>query len=263
VKTHRMGSLITLMTAAALFLAACQPAAADSGNPPTQPGGEVSQPAVAGTEAPAPESAETTTPEESPATGQSSGGSATAEPGVESIVLPPAEVQVPQGWLSITNSSSGYSLAYPPEWEICTEQQHSLILCESQAEPSEMGLPLRMYISVFPHNYSNADSDVYNFFPLETIQAFASLAVGQSALKYPGGILPEYMTFTRLPDVPLDGGLALPVESSKVWEFPPETRERVVILDSPETTYIFGMYYQAPEQLELFEQVLGNVKILP
>jgi len=254
--------LITGLLLACLSLVACQPGAFGTTNSAAGQAGDTPQPELAVTEITVllPEQIEA--PSEDVEESQSGDG-AEAEPLPTGAGSPGTVEQLPPGWLSLTSTASGYSLAYPPEWEICTEQQHSLILCESQAEPSEMGLPLRMYVSVFPHNYTNADWDVYNFFPAETIQTFSSLAVGQSALKYPGAILPEYVTYTRLPDQLVDGRFTLAVESSKVWEFPPETRERVVIIDSPETTYIFGMYYQAPQQLELYEQVLENVKILP
>jgi hypothetical protein len=137
--------------------------------------------------------------------------------------MPLTGTQVPQGWQVSTDSSNGYSMAYPPEWELCEEHPYSRIYCEIQDEPVGMGPPLRLYLSVFPQDYANADFEVYNFIPSETIRNYMALAMGEAMLRYPETVLPEYVSYTRLPDRMVAGWSALVIENSKVWEFPPET----------------------------------------
>jgi len=53
------------------------------------------------------------------------------------------------------------------------------------------------------------------------------------------------------------------IENSKVLEFPPETKERVVLIFTEGTTCMIGVYYETPEQLEMFEQVLDSFQLVP
>jgi len=46
-------------------------------------------------------------------------------------------------------------------------------------------------------------------------------------------------------------------------EFPPETKERVVLIFTEGTTCMIGVYYETPEQLEMFEQVLDSFQLVP
>jgi hypothetical protein len=147
-KTHRSGRLFTMLVLAVLFLAACQPAALETTNPATEQTGTATQPVRADTEAPAPIPTETTVVAQNTAPVKPTEIISTAVPSGEGTGLPPTGMQVPEGWQVFTDSSKGYSLAYPPEWEACSETRYSQIVCEIQKEPAGLGPPLRLYVSV-------------------------------------------------------------------------------------------------------------------
>ena len=68
-------------------------------------------------------------------------------------------------------------------------------------------------------------------------------------LKEPKAVTPEYFTYIRLPDGKVARWTALVIENSKELEFPPETKEQVVLIFTEGTTCMIGVYYETPEQL--------------
>jgi hypothetical protein len=169
----------------------------------------------------------------------------------------------PEGWQMITDSSSGYSLAHPPAWVACQETKYTRAYCETEVDPAWGTIPLRLYVSAFPQDYDNADFEVYNFIPTGSLREFMALAVGESKLKEPNAVEPAFFTFTRLPDRVVAGRSAAVIENSKLWEFPAETKERVAFILTESTTYMLGTYYETPEQLAMFEQVLDSFQLAP
>jgi hypothetical protein len=253
-KTHRSGRFFAFLALAALLLAACQPAALETSDPAVDP---AAQPLEASTEGPV------RTPTESAAAMQTP---APVEPGAapsgDGAGLPQTGGQVPQGWQELT-TTQGYSLAYPPEWAECQVTRYSLTFCQVQEDPAWMGPPLRLYVSVFPRDHTNADFEVYNFITAESIREFMALPVGGSKLREPNAMAPDYFTYTRLPDRMVAGLSAAVIENSRVWEAPPGTKDRVVFIVTEDTTYMLGMYYESPEQLAMFEQVLDSFQLVP
>ncbi len=228
-----------LLALAVLLLAACQPAA--------EPQAQATPPAA--TDLPAEPTAAAPT---------------LAEPtAVPFEATAPAGSEIPAGWNEITDGVLGYSVAYPPVWQMCEEHAQSRIFCEIQAVPEGMGPPLRMYISTIPQDATNGDFEIYNFFPPARVREFMALQVGESLLKEPRAMAPEFFTYTRLPDRMVAGWTALVVENSKPWEFPAGTKDRVVFIVTEGNIYMIGMYYQTPEQLEMFEQALDSFQFVP
>ena len=108
-RTHEFGRVLFMLALVALMLAACQPAAATVAPVETQ--------APAATVLPAEPTAVAPTAAVPPA-------APTADAGV-----PPTGAQAPEGWNELTDAANGYSVAYPPVWEICQEQAASRIFC--------------------------------------------------------------------------------------------------------------------------------------
>src|SRR5512140_2764582 len=133
---------------------------------------------------------------------------------------------VPAGWHVL----KGYSLAYPPEWEVTEQLRYSRMFTEIQKEPAGMGPPLRLYVSAFPNDYTDQDGQVYNFIPSESIREFMALPVGKSKLKVADANPPDAWTYTRLPDQTVAGKTALVIENSTVWEAPTGTKDRVLVI---------------------------------
>jgi hypothetical protein len=234
-----------LLVLAVLFLAACQPAALE---PTDLPAGPAAQPPEVVAEAPTSEPTEALVQ---------------AEPTAEDPALPLTGIQVPEGWQALEDSTLGLSLAYPTQWEICQETKYSRAYCEIQAEPEGMGPPPRLYVSVYPLDSTNPDWEIYNFTPIETIREFMALPVGESMLKVPGSPTPDYFTYTRLSDQVIAGLNASVIENPKVWEAPSGTKDRVLFILTEDTIYTLGTYYETPEQLAMFEQVLASFQLIP
>lgn len=243
--TYRWVRLFTFLVLTALFLTACQLAATEITNHPDEPARAATQPVAAATKAPVSEP--TRAISQVTPTGKA--------------VLPSAEMQVPAGWQVLDDTLRGFSLAFPPEWHICQETRYSWTFCDNQEDPAWMGFPLRLYISVFPKDYTNSDAEVYNFIPTATLREFSALPIGESMSKVPGSPRPEYFTYTRHPDQMVAGSSAQVIENSKGWGIPSGTKERVVFQLAEDTTYILGMYYGTSDQLALFEQVLDSFQI--
>lgn len=243
-KLYRFERFLVLAVLAALFLAACQPAAPE----PTSP------PAAATDPVPAP--LETTAPTEAAAPVEPTQAATQPAPAAEATALP-------DGWQGLEGADLGFSLAYPGVWELCQETQYSWAYCEVLEDPEGMGPPPRLYVSAFPQGYDNSDWEVYNFIPAEKIREYMNLPVGGSLQRDPGAPAQEFFTYTRLPNQTVAGWSALVIENAKVWEAPAGTQERVVLIVTEGATYILGAYYETPEQLALFEQVLGSFQFTP
>ncbi len=230
-----------LLTAAFLFLAACQPVMLGVKNPPA-----LTADATGSAE---PIASPSAVPQAAP-TGQGLTGG-----------------NLPACWQVFKHAARGYSLTYPLVWVNNQVSQYSQEFNEIQVEPAGMGPPLRLYVSVYPKDYTNQDPDVshfvYHFVPLETIREFMALPVGESMLKDPDTPTPDSDTYTRLPDRIVAGETALVIENSKVWEAPTGTKDRIALIEIKGTLYLLGMYYETPEQLAMFEQVLDSFQLIP
>jgi hypothetical protein len=246
--TIRSGRLLAFLMLTALLLTACQIASIEITKHTDEPDQTTPPPAEAATNAPVSEPTKAI--------------SETA-PSEEGSFHPSAEMQVPEGWQVLEDSTRGYSLAFPPEWNVCQVTRYSWTFCDIQEDPDWAGSPLRLYVSVFPKDYTNSDFEVYNFIPTVTIREFIALPVGESKPKVPGSPRPDTISYTRLPDQTVAGLTAPVIENSKLWGMPTETKERVVFMVTEDTTYILGTYYDTPDQLALFEQVMDSFQFLP
>jgi hypothetical protein len=253
----------TIICMAVLLLAACQSAVLQQTDRPIgieTADQETAAPSVTAAED---QVAVTSEPSATTASGETSQVVKTLPPTEDGSMIPETGAQVPDGWQIFSDPTFGYSVAFPKEWEKCTETRYSHLFCEIQKEPAGMGPPPRLYISVIPQDYTNEDFEVYNFMPFETIREFLSIPVGESRLKEPGAIPPEYFTYTRLPDQTVAGWKAAVIENSRVWEAPSGTRDRVYLIDTDDAIYMIGQYYMTPEQLDTMEKVLDSFRLKP
>lgn len=250
-KPQKPDSFFTLLMLGALILTACQPAAIQTPNAPTVPASPTVQPVEP-------------TPEVAPPNPTAQAVPATqAVPTAEGATQISDGMRVPDGWQSFYNSTQGYTLAYPPQWGMCQELQHSRIFCEFQPPPPEIGPLVRLYVSVYPQENTGQDGQAFNFTPFDSIQKFNALPVGESMLKVPDAVPPEPFTYTRLPDRMVAGQTGLVIENSGVWEAPTGTKDRGIFIVSQGMVYHLGTYYETPEQLAMFEQVLDSFRLSP
>lgn len=242
-KPQGLQKFIAFLTPAFFLLTACQLelTALETTKQPAEPTGMAAQPLEADFDVPAAEPI-----------------SAVSQATPTADALPHTVKMVPEGWQLFYNAAQGYSLGYPTVWAVSEELSYSRVFVEIQKEPAGVGPPVRLYVSVFPKEYTDQDGGVYNFFTNESIQAFMALPVGASRLKELDAIPPDAFLYTRLPDRGLAERTALVIENSIVWEAPLGTKDRLVILATEDTTYMLGMYYETPQQLAIFEQVLDS-----
>jgi hypothetical protein len=97
----------------------------------------------------------------------------------------------------------------------------------------------------------------------EAIRSFLTLPVGEVQPFVPNAVLSEYITYTRLPDQEIGGLGVVLLENNRVWEAPVETIERRTLIVTEAGTFIVGTFYETPEELSLFEEVLNTFQFLP
>jgi hypothetical protein len=255
--------LFSLICLAVLILAACQPGALQETDLPVGTAPIDQETAAPSATVAEDQGAVTLEPAATATASETAQAVETLPPTEDGSTIPETGAQVPEGWQTFTDTTYSYTVAFPKDWEQCTETKYSHLFCEIQKEPAGLGPPPRLYISVIPQDNTNTDFEVYNFMPSETIREFLSLPVGESRLKEPGVVSPEYFTYTRLPDRSVAGWTAAVIENSKVWEAPSGTNDRVYLIVTEGVTYMIGMYYETPEQLETMETVLDSFQFTP
>ena len=159
--------------------------------------------------------------------------------------------------VTYTDAPLGFSVVVPAEWELCQNSGFSRLFCRKQAAAGGPAFP-RFYVTVLPLGFTNEDASAYNFLSEEDVKALMALPVGQS---FATEILPDYSTFTRVPDTTVSGLPAVVVENAKVWEGEADTKDRRVFVKLATSTYMFGTYYRTEAELGEFERVLEGVRI--
>jgi hypothetical protein len=115
------------------------------------------------------------------------------------------------------------------------------------------------FITVIPSGFDNADASAYNFLQEEALQELVNLEVGSSMATE---AIPEYYTFTRLPDLTIGGEDFVLVENTRVWEAPAGVKDRRALLAAGGNLYMLGTYYETVEELETFETVLEQFRVM-
>jgi hypothetical protein len=172
-------------------------------------------------------------------------------------VAPAIPVSTPGAGTTYPYAALGVSLVIPAEWELCTNTDLSRLFCRKQAELGGPAFP-RFYLTVLPSGFTNEDASAYNFISEDVVKAVMGLPVGQSLAT---NALPEYSTFTRLPDTTVGDLPAVVIENARVWEGGPNTKDRRVLVKVGAAIYMLGTYYETTDELAEFEQALAGVTI--
>jgi hypothetical protein len=141
---------------------------------------------------------------------------------------------------------------------VCFTGQYSIHFCRPAGEAGP-GLPPILQVSVTPAGAGNPD----DFITEEAYRAYQALPVGEAQLIEPDAQPPDYFSYTRLPDTTVAGRQAAVIENSKVWEAPPELKDRRVFILNDTGIIVFGANYLTPEELAAFETVLSTVQFAP
>jgi hypothetical protein len=160
---------------------------------------------------------------------------------------------VPADWIPYADDVFGFSLMHPPSWELTQQTEQSRLFNVKQTEPTGPTFPV-FYFTVMPEGFTNETAEAYNFWNAEEVAAALALEVGATGEIHGA---PGYNTYTRLPDVVVDGVPGVVVESERVWDGEPDTRDRRVLVVRGDTVYMFGTYYKAPTESRVSEQILA------
>lgn len=168
---------------------------------------------------------------------------------------------VPSGWQREGDEALDVQFLRPQSWEMCQATELSRLFCE-KTSPGESPLaPPVFYITLLPPGFMNEDATAYNGWSPDTLAAaFGAEIGGQFTSPHaPAG----YNTYTRLPDVTVDGFTGAVVEGEPVWEAPAGTKDRRVLIRLGDAVCVLGTYYVTEAELRTFEQVVTSFQVGP
>lgn len=179
------------------------------------------------------------------------------------------EVTVPSGWETYTSKRCEYTISYPPEMQVTHNGTYSRILGFELPEP-DAGARNFVYVSVIsPDLQVSPDETVYNYDPVEA-EILLNMQVGESKSLRNDPTTDPFFTYTRSPDVTIDGQPAKKFENAQPWEFPPGTKEIRYHLQVNNCTYLIGGYMDTtgstlpgtiPE--DLLNQIVSTFQVVP
>ena len=196
--------------------------------------------------------------------------SPTPSPSTPIAVLPTvtAEAIVPTGWETHTNPRFHYSISYPPDMEGTDSGDYSWTLGMKLANPNE-GARNFVYLSVIPAGFQSGGGDIYNYNTAEA-DILLNLQAGESKSLREGLDSAARFSYTRLPDMILNGQTAKVYESIQPWEFPQGTKEIRYYVQTEAYTYLLGGYLDTtgsdqPGAItkELFDQIIATFRVAP
>lgn len=163
-------------------------------------------------------------------------------------------------WKTYVSTNLNFSVKYPSDINVDDKQNiNSAIFNINQKQVGFSGFP-KYYISVIPDNASAKSADLYNYFPIELINKFYNLKVGDRMQTNQGDLYAEFFTFTRLSNIYVDGEDALVMENNKVWEGEEGLFDRRVFVEHKGFVYEIGSYYKLPIGLMSFQTFLSTFK---
>jgi hypothetical protein len=166
-------------------------------------------------------------------------------------------------WVMFGDEGLDIQLRHPDVWEVGTATDYSRVW-ETKAASINGGqleapaVPPPFWLTILPQNYDNADAAAYNFWDAASIAQAWDTPVGET---FVSSHAPEgYNTYTRLPDITVDGFPAAVVESERVWGMSAETKDVRVLTRIGGMTVAFGAYYADEAAYVTFGRVLESVK---
>lgn len=167
---------------------------------------------------------------------------------------------VPSGWQREGDEALDVQFRRPESWEKCQDTELSRLFCEKVSAPGENPLaPPAFYMTLLPPGFMNEGATAYNWWSPDELAAAFNTAVGErfTSSQAPAG----YNSYTRLPDVMVDGFTGAVVESEPVWEAPAGTKDRRVLIRLGDAVCVLGTYYGTEAELHTFEQVVTSFRI--
>ncbi len=163
------------------------------------------------------------------------------------------------GFVRDADEGFGVQFTRPVDWELCQGTGLSRLYCPTS--PATENPITGFYFTLLPPGFLNEDASAYNWWSVEDLAtAFSTKIGGQFTSPHaPAG----YNTFTRLPDVVVDGFTGAVVESEPVWEAPAGTKDRRVLIRLGAGALVLGTYYATDSELLIFEEVVASFRIGP
>src|SRR5258708_23258549 len=163
-------------------------------------------------------------------------------------------------WQTYTSQKFNYTVMYPSALEInqmdLQNAPYSVIFHVKQTQPGPNGFPA-LYISVIPDKFTNTNSVVYNFMPVDIINNFFTMNVGE-VKQTQTSTYAEFWTYKKLPDEIIAGQRGILIENNKVWGGGNGLADRRVYIKKDGYTYMIGTYYQTLQELNNFKTFLSS-----
>lgn len=184
-----------------------------------------------------------------------------------SSVVPLATVDPfvkPVEWETYQDSSFGYTISFPPGFEVQQNGEGSIQILKEQP-PMGVGPTNFIYISVVTPDKLNAEGVVYNY-NISDYQKLEELSVSEMVSFSSDGQLAEYFTYRRYPDKKItEEILAKQFVNEKPWEFPEGTKETRFIFVRDNRIFLVGAYIK-PETVsdhflsgDLFNKIISTI----
>lgn len=173
------------------------------------------------------------------------------------LVTPSPTPTLAPGFVRDADEGFGVQFTRPVDWELCQGTGLSRLYCPTS--PATENPITGFYFTLLPPGFLNEDASAYNWWSVEDLAtAFSTKIGGQFTSPHaPAG----YNTFTRLPDVVVDGFTGAVVESEPVWEAPAGTKDRRVLIRLGAGALVLGTYYATEAELRIFEEVVASFRI--
>jgi hypothetical protein len=171
-------------------------------------------------------------------------------PPTDTVSAPATDEGLPEpggGFADYTSATVGVSFKYPAELIPIEDEGTTSIWLWN---PDEFGKPQRQ------PKIMVARIDAPDAFITGALAMQPGDILAPDPIPYGG---PDYHQHAFVDTITLDGYSGVIIENAKLWEATPETRHRRVIVSNGTHTYELGAFYDIPEQLLLFETLLGTV----
>lgn len=174
--------------------------------------------------------------------------------------------QGPTDWQTYKDNSLGFSISYPPAFEVTQNGYHSIMLIKKVTEPGQ-GPANFIYISTILKEDENKEGEIYNYNKTH-IDSLIQLQVNEEKpVAGEAAELEQYVTFKRLTDTTIDGQKAMLFVNMKPWEFPLGTKEYRNLVQQKDRSYWIGGYIATTRNDDdsiseaLYQQILSSITL--
>jgi hypothetical protein len=150
-------------------------------------------------------------------------------------------LSIPSGWQTVTSEQQcGFNISHPAEMKGVSQDSYSWLISTAATDPDQVA-PNFVYVTAVPTDFQNGTEIAYNYDSAVT-DLLMNMQVGAAQPVHTNPDMATWFTFTRLPDITIDGQVAQAYENTQPWEFPAGTKEIRYYLKANDCIYQLGGY---------------------